>query len=230
MSNYKDILVSGNNARSVAAEAFRTLRTNLQYSLIDKELKSILVTSAGPGEGKSLTVANIAITLAQTEKKVIVLDCDLRCPQQHLLFGRQAIGLTNVLSGQTTIADCVQATDIDNLQLVASGSIPPNPSELLGSEKMQDVLVFLKGISDYLIIDTPPVLPVTDACVLTSKVDGTVLVLGSGMVCPGMAQRAKDAIVNAKGTLLGLVVNKVRLETAEAAYYHYYNKPKTAAR
>jgi len=218
---YRRQLIIDEKPRSPIAEAYRAFRTNLQYSKVDGQLKSILFTSSGPGEGKSVTSANIAIALAQGGAKVIILDCDLRRPVQHLIFGRVATGLTNVLAGEGTVADYMQDTDIPNLRILASGPIPPNPSELLNSKKMADLLSTLGKQADYLIIDTPPVLPVTDTCVLASKVDGIIMVLGAGVVRPVEAQAARDALERVNGQVLGVIVNRVKRDDMLGDYYSY---------
>lgn len=137
-------LIVHEEAKSPIAEAYRTLRTNLQFSKSEGKLKTIMFTSAGPGEGKSTTVANTAVALAQSGKKVILMDCDLRKPVQHKIFGKKNRGLTNILVEEVKIEDFLQKTEIENLRILTGGPIPPNPSELLGSNKMQEVLDYLK--------------------------------------------------------------------------------------
>lgn len=213
-------LITHEQTKSFIAEAYRTLRTNIHFSKGDKQPKTILFTSAAPGEGKSTTVANTAVSLAQAGNKVIVMDCDLRKPVQHRFFGRNYNGLTNLLTEHLPVEDLLQKTAVENLWLLSSGPIPPNPSELLGSKKMQKVLDYARKEADYVIIDTPPILAVTDACVLASKVDGVILVVGAGMIRPEMAQKAKELLENVKGHLLGVVLNRVELE--QGHYYYYY--------
>ena len=214
-------LITREQAKSPIAEAYRTFRTNLQFCKVDGSLKSLLFTSSGPGEGKSSTVANTAIALALTGKKVIIVDCDMRKPVQHRMFCRKQTGLTNFLVGKESMENIIQDTEVENLRLVASGPTPPNPSELLDSDKMREFLGFLKGKADYILFDTPPVLPVTDACVLTSQVDGTILVIRSGQVKPEIALRAKTLLVKAGGHLLGVILNG-SAEQMESNYYEYY--------
>lgn len=219
---YRRQLIVNEKPRSPIAEAYRAFRTNLQYSKIDGELKSILFTSSGPGEGKSITAANTATALAQGGAKVIILDCDLRRPVQHLIFGRVATGITNILAGNGTIQDYLKDTDITNLKLLSSGPIPPNPAELLSSNRMKEMLIALRTQADYLIIDTPPVLPVTDTCVLASKVDGIVLVLGAGVVHPEAAQKTRIALEQVNGSILGVMVNRVKRDEVLGDYSSYY--------
>ncbi|MBU2699063.1 capsular exopolysaccharide synthesis family protein [Sporomusaceae bacterium BoRhaA] len=226
MSQHYQLIVQ-QDAKSPIAEAYRTLRTNIQFAKIDGELKTLMFTSAGPGEGKSTTAANTAIALAQSGKKVIVVDCDLRKPVQHQIFNRSKRGVTNFLVEDLVVTNLIQDTGIENLRVLTSGPIPPNPSELLGAARMQELLEALQAQSDYLIIDVPPVVAVTDACVLASKVDGILLVLDSSAVHPPeMAQRAKELLTNANGHLLGVILNRVEIEEEHAYYYYYYGNEK----
>lgn len=215
-------LIVYEHVKSPIAEAYRTLRTNIIFSKGDREPKTILFTSAGPGEGKSTTAANTAVVLAQSGKKVIVLDCDLRKPMQHKIFRKKCRGLTNVLVEDVPVEQLLVDTGIAGVQLLPSGPIPPNPSELLGTQKMIEVLEQLSSRADYMIIDAPPVIPVTDACVLASKVDGISLVVGAGIVRPEMAQQAKELLLKAKGHILGVILNRVEIEEEHAYYYYYY--------
>lgn len=215
-------LIVYEDAKSPIAEAYRTLRTNIQFSKTDGELKTIMFTSSGPGEGKSTTIANTAVALAQSGKKVILVDCDLRKPVQHKIFGKKNRGVTNILVEEIEADRFIQETQVENLRLLTSGPIPPNPSELLGSAKMQELIKYLKTQADYVIIDVPPVIAVTDASVLASKVDGITLVINSGSVRPEMAQKAKDLLVKANGHLLGVILNRVEIEEEHAYYYYYY--------
>ena len=222
MANDKRRLIVHEDAKSPIAEAYRTLRTNIQFSKTDGQLKTILFTSSGPGEGKSTTIANTAVALAQSGKRVILMDCDLRKPVQHKIFGKRNRGITNILVEDDCPDDYLQDTEVDNLRLLTSGPIPPNPSEILCSRKMQELMDYLKNQVDYLIIDAPPVIAVTDACVLASKVDGVTLVVDSGTVRPEMTQKAKELLVKANGHLLGVILNRVEIEEEHAYYYYYY--------
>jgi capsular exopolysaccharide synthesis family protein len=150
------------------------------------------------------------------------VDCDFRKPVQHSIFGKKNKGLTNILVEDFSINSMIQETGIENVNLLTSGPIPPNPSELLSSKKMQDILDTLRSQADYVIIDAPPVIAVTDACVLASKVDGIALVIGAGMVRPEMAQKAKDLLQKAKGHILGVILNRVEIDDEHAFYYYYY--------
>ena len=161
-------IITVKNPKSRSAEAYRTLRTNIQFSSIDGDnLKTILVTSSGPGEGKSTVAINLAITIAQSGKKVLLLDCDFRKPSIHKKLGLpNREGLTNILIKDKNIEDCILSTSTSNLFVLTSGAIPPNPSELLGTKKMENIIINLKEFFDIIIIDSPPVIAVTDAQIL----------------------------------------------------------------
>jgi capsular exopolysaccharide synthesis family protein len=220
MPNYK--LITHENAKSPIAEAYRTLRTNLQFANAGEALRTVMYTSSGPGEGKSTTVANTAVVLAQSGKKVIISDCDLRKPVQHKIFGLKNQGLTNALVENLAITELLQESGIHNLRVLPSGPIPPNPSELLGNPKMETVLRELRQDCDILLVDAPPVVAVTDACVLACQMDGVVMVVAAGMVRPEMALHAKDLLLKANAHLLGVVLNRVEIEKEHAYYYYYY--------
>lgn len=229
MNRHRQLIVH-EQTKSPIAEAYRTLRTNIQFSKADSEVKTIMFTSTGPGEGKSTTAANTAIAIAQSGKRVIIMDCDLRKPVQHKIFGKKNKGVTNALVQDIPLDELLQDTDVENVRLLTSGPIPPNPSELLGSDTMQEFIKYLATHTDFLIIDAPPVLAVTDACVLTSKVDGTILVLDSSSIRPEMAQKAKELLVKANGHILGVVLNRVEIEEEHAYYYYYYGNDKKLAK
>lgn len=228
MKNKGDLSIDTGQT-ALVSEAFRAIRTKILYSKLYNNTKSILFTSAGAGEGKSMVVANTAISLAQTGKTVIILDCDLRNPSQHEYFVKPNIGLTNFLCQQRTISTLIQDTGINNLRLVTSGLASANPAELLDSSKLTEAINLLRSQADYLLIDSPPVLPVADACILGSKVDGILLVVGIGKVMPEMAQRAKAHLEEASGNLLGLIINRSEIYTEQRAYYHYYENFSKAA-
>ena len=217
-------LIVHEDAKSPVAEAYRVIRTNLQFCQTDSSLHTLIFTSAGPGEDKSTTIANTAVALAQTGKKVLLVDCDLRKPVQHHIFKKNKAGVTNHLAEGTLLTELFQESGVPNLTLLTSGPVPPNPSELLGSEKMKQLLAQLREEYDYVLIDAPPVIAVTDAAVLASKVDGVVLVLDSGNVRPEMAQQAQKLIQAANGKLLGAILNKVEIDEEHSYYYYYYGK------
>ena len=214
----RDRLISHFNSKSPIAEAYRQLRTNIQFSSLDNPVRTLLVTSTGPEEGKTTTLANLAVTIAQTGSRVTLVDCDLRKPSLHDLFGLPAEpGLTNVLLGADAIP--YHECGIENLRILPAGPLPPNPSELLGSRRMSEVIVQLKGEADYVLFDTPPVVIVTDAAVLATRVDGVLLVVSAGKTRRELAQRAKSLLEKVNAPLLGVVLNNVK---HEPTIHHYY--------
>ena len=216
-------LVTQNDPKNPAAEAYRVIRTSVQFAQAGKELKTIAITSCTPNEGKSMTVANLAIVLTQAGKSVLIMDCDMRNPTVHKNFNlSNKVGLSSCISMGTAVADAVQETAIEGLDALTAGVIPPNPSELLGSERMQNILQRAKEEYDYVLIDTPPVLPVTDSLVLGSMVDGLILVIDSGEVKVEMAREVKNQLVHAGANILGVVLNKVRSEHHGYGYGYYY--------
>lgn len=216
-------LVTHFEPKSPISEAYRTFRTNLQFARLDAPLKTILVTSSGPSEGKSTTVANLAITMAQMGTKTILIDSDLRRPVLHSIFNLQRTpGLTNYLAGNVPWKEIVQETPIENLSLLTCGVLPPNPSELLGSKKMKNLLEELKEKYDMILFDSPPVIAVTDAAVLSTLLDGVVLVSSSGSTSREALQRAITLLENVKGRLIGGVLNKIKVESVYGSYHYYY--------
>lgn len=222
MGAQKHQLIVHEQPKSPIAEAYRTLRTNIQYAKVDGELKVLLFTSAGPGEGKSTVAANTAVALAQTGNRVILVDCDLRKPVQHHVFRLNKKGLTNCLVGESPVTELLQETEVANLRVLTSGPIPPNPAELLGSSRMGQALDSLKEAADYVIIDSPPTIAVTDACVLSRRADGVILVLDADSVRPEMAQKAKELLENAQAPILGAILNRAEIEAEHSYYYYYY--------
>lgn len=219
-----DKLITTLPPRSPIAESYRTLRTNIQFAAIDKDdVKTILVTSTQPGEGKTVTSANLSIVMAQAEIKTVYVHADLRRPTGHKIFGLANVkGLTTYLVGQGAIEEIIQDTDIPCLKVITSGPIPPNPAELLASKKMEKFLEDLKQQFDMIIIDTPPILAVTDATILCKKVDGCLLVVSSGLTSKEMASKAKQQLVNAKAPILGVILNNKKLSKKEYNTYYYY--------
>lgn len=218
MSRYK--IVTHYDPKSPIAEAYRTLRTNIQFSNFDKKLKSIVITSAGPGEGKSTTAANLAVSMAQDNKAVLLIDCDFRKPQIHKYFAiSNSVGITNIIA--EGIEKDLAASHISEfkLDILSSGPIPPNPSELLGSKKMKDFVHSMENVYDMVIIDAPPAGVVTDASIVSTYVGGVILVCGSGQAHIEAAQRTKELIEKVKGNILGVVLNKIPMN--EGSYYKY---------
>ena len=216
-------LVTQNDPKNPAAEAYRVIRTGVQFAQAGKELKSIAITSCTPNEGKSMTVGNLAVVLTQAGKSVLLMDCDMRNPTVHKNFNlSNKVGLSSCISMGTPLSEAVQETKIENLYALTGGVIPPNPSELLGSERMQNILQRAKEEYDYVLIDTPPVLPVTDALVLGRMVDGLILVIDSGEIKVEMARDVKNQLVHSGANILGVVLNKVRSEHHGYGYGYYY--------
>lgn len=216
-------LIAYNDLKNPATEAYRVIRTSIQFAQAGKELKTLAVTSCTPNEGKSMTIANLAVVLTQAGKSVLLLDCDMRNPTVHKNFNlSNKVGLSSCISMGTALSDAVQKTSIEGLYALTGGVIPPNPSELLGSEQMKNVLQRAKEQYDYVLIDTPPVMPVTDALIVGRFVDGMILVIASAEVKVEMARDVKKQLVNAGANILGVVLNKVRSEHHGYGYGYYY--------
>jgi capsular exopolysaccharide synthesis family protein len=214
-------LISVKNPKSQAAEAFRTLRTNIQFSALDDQVKTIVATSSQPSEGKSTIVSNLAITTAQSGKKVLLIDCDLRKPVVHKKLGlSNQEGLTSLLAREKKLEECIKTTEVPNFYVITSGPIPPNPAELLGSKKMKKLIEELSSVFDMILIDAPPVLAVTDAQILATLCDGVVFVASYGEADKHAVVRAKELIDKVGAKILGVIINKV---PAEAKNYYYYN-------
>ncbi|UOE93878.1 CpsD/CapB family tyrosine-protein kinase [Alkalihalobacillus sp. LMS39] len=214
-------LITNTKKNSPISEQYRIIRTNIQFASVDKEIKTIIVTSAGPGEGKSTTSANLAVVMAQTGKKVLYIDSDLRKPTGHYTFEvLNTRGLTSLLTKQEEIVDTIQQSKIENLYILPSGPIPPNPAELLSSNAMVELLEHLKKEFDTIIIDTPPVVAVTDAQILSSKCDGTVFVASCGKTNREHAVKAKELLTKSNANILGVVVNNKK-DTGDSYYYYY---------
>ena len=211
----------GPSLRSPLAEGYRVVRTNLQFSDVDHPAKSLLVTSAGPGEGKSTTVANLGVVMAQQGQRVILVDSDLRRPNLHKLFDLpNTRGLTTMLvGGDHAMNGWAQETTVKNLRVITSGPTPPDPSELLGSQRMQQLAARLRDEADVVLYDSPPVMAVTDATVLAKQVDATLLVVDSASR-RGMVQQAMAVLRQVGAKVAGVVLNKV--SASRGGYYYYY--------
>ena len=216
-------LVTHLKPKSPYSEAYRSLRTQIQYARSEKPVQTILVSSPGPGEGKSTSVTNLAITMAQMGSKTILVDSDLRRPVLHSLFDlKRDVGLSNYLVGRAEIEEVIRPTSVDNLYLISCGILPPNPSELLGSKRMQELIQQLKNEYDYVLFDSPPLIAVTDAVVMAPWVDGVVLVLRSGKTDRDAAVRAFELLRNVKANVLGTLLNDVLPSYMYGSYYYYY--------
>ncbi|MDQ0620121.1 polysaccharide biosynthesis tyrosine autokinase [Arthrobacter globiformis] len=211
-------------AQSPRAESFRQIRTNLQFAHVSHESKALLVTSSLPGEGKSTTATNLAIAIAQGGQSVVLIDADLRRPRVDAYLGldRNA-GLTTALIGKADVNDLLQPWGDDNLYVLTSGQIPPNPSELLGSESMKQLILRLENAFDSVIIDAPPLLPVTDAAVLAQQVGGVVLVVGSSMLKIPDLQKSLSSLEMVNADVLGVVMNLLPVKGPDAYAYSNYS-------
>lgn len=217
-------LITLEQTKSPISEAYRTLRTNVQFTSVDSETKKIMVTSSGPREGKSSTVANLAVSIAQAGKSIVVVDADMRNPTQHKLFGlNNGQGLSTALVQDQDYRQHIQETAMPGVQVLTGGPIPPNPAELVGSKRMKRLIEELSEQFDIVLIDTPPIIAVTDAAILAQEVDGVILVLASGEVNKEFAQRAKEQLDKVGAKILGAVLNKADIKTSEYYYYYYYH-------
>ncbi|MEJ2053559.1 MAG: polysaccharide biosynthesis tyrosine autokinase [Calditrichaceae bacterium] len=224
-------LITHLDPKSPVSEAYRTLRTNLQFSKVDRKLKSFLITSSGPKEGKSTTAANLAIALAQVGQKVVLVDADLRRPVVHSIFGmKKDEGVTNYLMDTIKYDQILKPTFNENLVVICSGVLPPNPSELLASKSMESLMERLTKDFDVVIFDSPPVIAVTDAAIMSTKVDGTILVVNSGQTNRDALTRCTTLLESVGTRPLGILLNGVNVEGMYGSYYyyyyhHYYSKP-----
>ena len=214
-------IISLINPKSPVTEAYRTLLTNIEYSSVDKQIQMIAVTSSAPSEGKTTTATNLAVAYSETGKNVLLVDCDLRKPRLHKVFNTSnLIGLTSVLASKSSLNDTVKPVK-DGLSILTSGPIPPNPVELIRSNMMEQLINTLRDLFDVVIFDTPPVGLVTDAAIISSKLDGVVLVVASGKSQIEATLRAKENLQNVNANLLGAVVTMIPIDTRGYQYYTY---------
>jgi succinoglycan biosynthesis transport protein ExoP len=216
-------LIGALNPYSVHGEAYRTLRTGILLSRAGAPPKLILMTSTTSGEGKTVTSTNAAVLFAHTGAKVLLIDADLRRPRCHRVFGMdKEPGLTEVLTGGRAVFEMIRPTQVDGLSILTSGSLPPNPTELLGSEKMKKILAELAASFDFVVIDSPPVLPVSDSVLLSTIVDGVVVVVNSATTAKQQIRVACARLKYARSKIFGIVLNKVNLQSPEYKYYKNY--------
>ncbi|MFZ2950585.1 MAG: polysaccharide biosynthesis tyrosine autokinase, partial [Desulfuromonadaceae bacterium] len=216
-------LVVQNEPKSAVSEAFRGLRTAIHFSSLQRNSKVIMVTSSFPGEGKSTVSANLALTFAQASNRVLLVDCDLRRPAQNTIFKHSRTpGLTEVLAGDVSPAGALHTTGIENISLLSAGTIPPNPAEILCSDSMRDLLTGLRDSYDIIILDAPPVIPVTDAPLLTALTDMVVVVVESGRIPAKAAQRMKELLKTVQAPVAGFVLNDRTALFSDT--YGYYGK------
>ncbi|HEY68338.1 MAG TPA: CpsD/CapB family tyrosine-protein kinase [Thermoflexia bacterium] len=213
-------LITLTDPRSPAAEAYRTLRTNLTFAALDKPIETLIVTSAAPGEGKSTVLANLAVTMAQGERRTILVDADLRRPGLHEIFGvANDRGLTTMIVEEAAMDDPpLIDVGVDNLWLVPSGPIPPNPADILGSRRMEEVIAALKSRADIVLFDAPPIIAVTDAAVLGTKVDGVLLIVCAGRTRREHAQRARELLERVHVRIVGAVLNNAPRDVTLGGY------------
>jgi polysaccharide biosynthesis transport protein len=221
-SEYTDKLITMLQPRSPTAEAFRILRTNLQFSVVDQALQTVMLTSSGPSEGKSLTAANLAVVIAQAGAKTLLIDADLRRPTQHEIFQLDNnVGLSLLLlKNPLPVDDILQNSSIENLRIITAGPLPPNPAELLGSKRMAALLDMLKQRADFIVIDSPPILVVSDSLALATHIDATLFVVDAGRTRRGPAQHSKEALAAIGASIAGVVLNRVAQRSDSYAYYY----------
>ena len=206
--------------KSIAAEAYRSLRTNIQYSSFDKKYQTLLITSSNPGEGKTTVAGNLALVLAQGESKVLLVDCDMRRPSLHKKFKiNNTYGISDLLVGKQKFEEAAYKYN-DNLTVLPGGKIPPNPAEMLASKAMTAFLEEMKKHFDYIVLDTPPLQAVSDAQILSTKVDGSIIVVRAGVTKKDVVQNSVSIIKKVNGNIIGTVLNAA--EYKKDKYYYYY--------
>lgn len=209
---------------SPVAEQYRTIRTNLQFaSSVDRKLQTIVITSSGPGEGKSTTSANLAVVFANSGSRVLLIDADMRKPTVYKTFQiSNATGLSTVLSTEKSVVGTAQSTGIDNLSILTSGPKPPNPSELLNSQRMNQIIEEARRSYDIVIFDMPPIVAVTDAQIMASKADGTLLVIRENVTKKESVTKASELLKLVNARVLGAVYNGAE-QSKDQGYYYYSN-------
>ena len=215
-------LISLADKSSPVSEQYRTIRTNIQFAMVDSDLKSFVVTSSGPGEGKSTTSANLAVVFANSGIRTLIVDADLRKPTVAKTFGlKNTMGFSNLLSERSlTVTEATQSTSVPGLSVLTSGPKPPNPSELLGSRRMEELINEMEEEFDLVIFDMPPVVAVTDAQIMSSKVDGTILVVREQISNKSALLKAKNLLEMVNANVLGVVYNG-STRTKDQGYYYY---------
>ena len=225
-TEFKRRLITYEDPKSPISESYRSLRTNISYaSSIEKKIKSLLVSSSQPGEGKSTTTANLAIAFAQLRKKTLLVDADLRKPVQHNVFGHpRGPGLSEYLIGEVSdLESIILPTKVDNLSIITAGGLPPNPSELLGSNAMSQLVDRLESEWDMILFDSPPIVAVTDASMISSELDAIVLVVKACQTERSAVDRALDTIRNVQAPLIGAILNGASQESLGGKYAYYYS-------
>ncbi|MBJ6360267.1 CpsD/CapB family tyrosine-protein kinase [Paenibacillus sp. GCM10012307] len=217
-------LVTLTNPKSPISEAYRTLRTNIQYSAIDTPIQVVMVVSTQMDEGKTTTITNLAIAYAQEGKRVLLIDADMRKPSIHHVFSlTNRVGLSSILSNQFNVQDVISDTTVDNLSIISAGPIPPNPSEMLGSQKLKVLVAEMREYFDMILFDTPPIMAVTDSLILSALCDGVVLVVQAGKVKKDLVKKTKASLQHVNAPILGTVLNNVAGSSGKI-YHDYYAK------
>lgn len=212
-------VVSQFNQKSSLVEAYRILRTNLNFATEEKPVKFIMITSAEPGEGKSSVAANLGVVMAQSGKKVVIVDCDLRKPKQHEIFGLDnAVGLSDILNNKMQPDQVAKKTQVPNLAVITSGPCPANPAELVDSPGVKETLQMISRMADVVLVDSPPVLAVSETLMLAALVEGVILVIKSSVTQQKVLKRAKKLLEKTNVVIIGAVLNEVK-----SHYNHYYH-------
>ena len=215
-------LITVTKPQHIISEQFRTIRTNLSFSMPDRDLRTLLITSSVPGEGKSTNAANIAVVFAQEGKRVLLIDADMRKPTLHYTFPMpNSQGLSTILTKQHEYIEAIEVTYVEGLYIIPSGPIPPNPSELLSSRNMELFLETVIQEFDIVIFDAPPVLSVSDALILGNKCDGTLLIVNSGAVDKSDVVKAKTSLQSSQANILGAVLNNFKIPNSNYYYDNY---------
>ena len=213
--------------QSNISEAYRNIRTGIEFSNLDKDLKIICITSSKKDEGKTTVLSNLGVSFAKIDKKVLLIDADLRNPSISKMFDTSnAQGLMDILLGKRNIQDCVKKTKQENLYILTGGTIPPNPAEVLSSKKMSEFIESIKDEYDYIFIDSPPVGVVSDASIISAYSDGVIFVVGANEVDSNLAKIAKERLDNVKANIVGVILNKFKTDTNSEYYNYYYNENK----
>jgi succinoglycan biosynthesis transport protein ExoP len=222
--SYPVELITYGHPKSMLSEAYRSIRTSILLSSPEKPPKMIAVTSPNPGEGKTTTVTNTAIALSQTGAQVLIIDADMRKPRVHKIFNHEnGTGLSTFLSGHGDLESIIKKSEVPNLFYIPVGPIPPNPSELLGSNLFKKMLETLEARFDHILVDSPPVLGFADAIVLSSSVNGVILTVLGGKTPRWALQRAKEALQQTNTKILGVVINRVDIRRSDYGYYYHYH-------
>ena len=213
--------------QSNISEAYRTIRTGIEFSNLDKDLKIICITSSKKDEGKTTVLSNLGVSFAKIDKKVLLIDADLRNPSISKMFDTSNTqGLMDILLGKRNIQDCIKKTKQENLYILTGGTIPPNPAEVLSSKKMSEFIESIKDEYDYIFIDSPPVGVVSDASIISAYSDGVIFVVGANEVDSNLAKIAKERLDSVKANIVGVILNKFKTNTNSEYYNYSYNENK----